>query len=109
MLTDLFNCSIDEARDGVEAMAMILNDNYSLVLMDLDMPRMTGFECTSLIREREQSTGIRLPVICMTTARSSETKNDCLKAGMDDYIDKDCTTEQFEHTVRQWLFRTPEG
>lgn len=104
MLGDFCDYVIDEAQDGVEAMELFVSNQYALVLMDLNMPRMNGFECTAKIREKEKSRDNRIPVICMTTTANSEIKANCLKAGMDDYLDKDCTNKQFEIIISRWLF-----
>lgn len=105
MLGRFFNVSIDEAHDGLEAMELLVSNKYALVLMDLNMPMMNGFECTAKIREQEKTSGNRIPIICMTTANNTKIKDECLEAGMDDYLNKDCTDSQFESMIRRWLFR----
>ena len=79
------------ANNGREALA-ILEDaafvGFGCVLMDVQMPEMDGFECTAIIREREQVTGSHLPIIAMTAHAMKGDEARCLAAGMDAYLSK---------------------
>jgi CheY-like chemotaxis protein len=79
------------ARNGREAIA-ILHDTasagFGCVLMDVQMPEMDGFECTAIIREKEQTTGSHLPIIAMTAHAMKGDEARCLAAGMDAYLSK---------------------
>jgi CheY-like chemotaxis protein len=72
------------AKDGREALAALERESFDLVLMDVMMPEMDGFEATSVIREREKQTGGRLPIIALTANAMKGDREECLKAGMDD-------------------------
>jgi CheY-like chemotaxis protein len=61
---------------------------FDLVFMDLQMPGMDGKEATQRIRRRQESTGVRVPVVAMTTHAVAGDREMCLAAGMDDYIAK---------------------
>jgi signal transduction histidine kinase/DNA-binding response OmpR family regulator len=76
------------ANNGREALAALDEDNFDLVLMDVQMPEMDGFETTSAIRFREQSTGRHLPIVAMTAHAMRDDRERCLAAGMDGYIAK---------------------
>jgi signal transduction histidine kinase/DNA-binding response OmpR family regulator len=79
------------ASNGRDALA-VLDDGacaaFDCVLMDVQMPEMDGFECTAVIREREQMTGFHLPIIAMTAHAMKGDDARCLAAGMDAYLSK---------------------
>jgi two-component system, sensor histidine kinase and response regulator len=74
--------------DGVEAVAALGRQEFNLVLMDVQMPEMDGLEATRRIRQREQGTGRRVPVIAMTAYAMKGDRELCLEAGMDAYVSK---------------------
>ena len=76
------------ANDGLEALDALARATFDVVLMDVHMPRMGGFEATAKIRERERSTGGRLPVIALTALAMTGDREKCLQAGMDAYVAK---------------------
>ncbi len=76
------------ASDGNEAMSLLERERVDLVLMDLQMPGMDGFQVTAAIREQEKATGARLPVFAITAYALKGDKERCLNAGMDGYIAK---------------------
>ncbi|HEY3455077.1 MAG TPA: response regulator, partial [Bryobacteraceae bacterium] len=75
-------------NDGVEALEALERDSFDLVLMDIQMPRMDGFQATAAIREREKSSGAHLPIIAITAYVLKGDAERCLRAGMDGYIPK---------------------
>jgi CheY-like chemotaxis protein len=76
------------AGDGVEALEALDSDVFDLVLMDVQMPRMDGFQVTGIVREREKVTGGHLPIFAMTAHVLKGDEERCLNAGMDGYIPK---------------------
>ena len=74
--------------NGREALAALDQENFDVVLMDVQMPEMDGFEATAAIRAREQDTGGHLPIIAMTAHAMQGDEKRCLAAGMDGYIAK---------------------
>lgn len=73
---------------GKEALKALEQQHFDLVLMDVQMPDMDGFEATSTIRQQERSTQKHLPIIAMTAHAMSGDRERCLEAGMDAYITK---------------------
>jgi len=76
------------AQDGQEALVALERDRYDLLLMDVQMPGMGGFEATAAIRERERKTGGRIPIVAMTARAMKGDREACLAAGMDGYVAK---------------------
>ncbi len=74
--------------NGREALAALDQENFDVVLMDVQMPEMDGFEATAAIRVREQSSGRHLPILAMTAHAMRGDQERCLAAGMDGYISK---------------------
>lgn len=75
-------------RDGKEAVDAVEKSIFDLILMDIQMPNMNGFEATAAIREKEKQTGGYIPIIAMTAHAMKGDREMCLEAGMDDYIPK---------------------
>jgi CheY-like chemotaxis protein len=80
--------SVTVARNGKEALEVLKQQTPDLVLMDIQMPEMDGFETTAIIREGDRKTGKHLPVIAMTAHAMAGDKERCLAAGMDGYLSK---------------------
>jgi CheY-like chemotaxis protein len=76
------------ARNGSEAVAISASAPFDLILMDVQMPELDGFEATTAIRERERGTGQRIPIVAMTAYALKGDRERCLTAGMDGYVAK---------------------
>jgi len=76
------------ASNGHEALSLFATESYDLMLLDLHMPGLDGFEVIERIRARERATGAHLPVVALTARSRKEDKDRCLAAGMDDFLAK---------------------
>ncbi|MDG3005454.1 response regulator [Paludisphaera mucosa] len=83
------------AGDGREALEILDRETFDLVLMDVQMPRMDGFEATAAIRRGEVDTGRHLTILAMTAHAMDGDRERCLGAGMDGYISKPIRAQQF--------------
>jgi CheY-like chemotaxis protein len=76
------------ANNGTEALGFLAHQTFDLLLIDVQMPEMDGFEATAEIRAQEKDTGRHLPIIAMTAHAMKGDEERCLAAGMDAYISK---------------------
>jgi len=90
------------AANGVAALASLESASFDLVLMDCQMPEMDGFEATRRIRARERGTGARIPIIAMTANAMAGDREQCLGAGMDDYIAKPFNPQELVRLIERW-------
>lgn len=95
------NYIVDVVDDGQAAIEMWEKEKYDLVLMDIQMPRLNGFEATRFIREKEQAHGGHTPIIAMTAHAGKEDEEICLAAGMDAYISKPIDFKQCLVLIRK--------
>jgi CheY-like chemotaxis protein len=82
------------ADGGREALAMLERESFDLILMDVQMPGMDGFQTTAAIRAREQTTGSRTPILAITAHTHHEARVRCLEAGMDGHLAKPVRYEE---------------
>jgi CheY-like chemotaxis protein len=91
---------VDVVDDGIAAVDAAESARYGLILMDIQMPRMGGAEATNFIRK---ITGYRhTPIIAMTAHAMRGTREECLQAGMNDYVTKPFGPRDFLSVVRRW-------
>ncbi|QLE00683.1 PAS domain S-box protein [Galbibacter sp. BG1] len=95
------NATILEAEDGLEAIELFLQHQVDIIFMDVQMPRMSGFEATKRIRGLENNG--HTPIIALTARTIKGEKEKCLKAGMDDYVTKPVIYETVEKTIVKYL------
>ncbi len=76
------------AQNGREALAILRDSSFDLLLLDIHMPELDGFEVTQEIRRRERETLGHLPIVALTARSRSEDRDRCLAAGMDEFLTK---------------------
>jgi CheY-like chemotaxis protein len=100
------------ATNGREALAILEESKwvgFGCVLMDVQMPEMNGFECTAMIRDKEQLTGVHLPIVAMTAHAMSGDEARCLAAGMDAYLSKPIEANALFDVVDRQLLVSDTG
>lgn len=105
----LKQCGIPRERitivpDGCKALEALEQETFDLILMDVQMPEMNGWEAVAAIREREQKLGgYRVPVIALTAHALAGDREACLSAGMDDYLSKPLELKALSAILQKWL------
>lgn len=98
--------SIDQAADGAQALEAVGQSDYGLILMDWNMPNMTGIEAVRAIRDQ----GREMPIIMVTTESERSRVLEAIKAGVNDYVIKPFTPEVLAETIQKVLARyAPSG
>jgi CheY-like chemotaxis protein/HPt (histidine-containing phosphotransfer) domain-containing protein len=93
----------DVAGNGKEVLAAIEKTSYDLILMDVQMPEMDGFEATAAIRQKEKEMGRHIPIIAMTAHAMKGDRELCLDKGMDDYISKPVQAKELQKAMDRQL------
>ncbi len=88
------------AGNGMEALQMLEEGDFNLILMDVEMPQMNGLEATRVIRKNEIESGEHIPIIAMTAYAMKEDKERCLEAGMDSYVSKPVNFEELFNAIK---------
>jgi PAS domain S-box-containing protein len=97
------------AGNGQEALALLARQGFDVVLMDVQMPEMDGFEATACIRAREAASGQHIRIIALTAHAMKGDRERCLAAGMDGYVSKPIDEAQLLRAIRQVARRVPAG
>ncbi|HYT92116.1 MAG TPA: response regulator [Gemmataceae bacterium] len=91
------------ADNGLQALARLEGEEFDVLLLDVQMPEMDGFETAAAIRAREAATGRHLPIIAVTAYAMKGDRERCLKAGMDNYVAKPIQLAELCEALRQVL------
>ena len=94
--------SVRIAGNGVEVLSALERESFDLILMDVQMPDMDGFQATAAIRSREKQSGEHIPIIAITGFAMKGDRQRCLDAGMDGYICKPIRSKELFEVVEQF-------
>jgi two-component system sensor histidine kinase/response regulator len=94
--------SVDAVEDGRMVLEALKSKSYDLILMDVQMPKIDGFEATKIVREMEGERK-HTPIIAMTAHAMKGDRERCFQAGMDDYISKPIEREELLETINKWI------
>ena len=93
--------SVVVANNGKEAVAAFESQSFDVILMDMQMPEMDGFEATAVIRDKQKTMGNHIPIIAMTAHAMKGDRERCLDAGMDGYISKPIRKEVLYKNIEE--------
>ena len=94
--------TVDIANDGEQAIAMMQEQDYQLILMDVHMPKLDGYAATKIIRQQAQWQ--QLPIIALTTHATADFHQECLASGMNDFITKPFDAKLLISKVFEWVW-----
>jgi two-component system sensor histidine kinase/response regulator len=95
--------TVEVARNGREALAALERQSFDLLLLDVQMPEVGGFEVAQMVRQREHGTDRHLPIIALTAHAMTGDRDRCLEAGMDDYVSKPVQFAELQTTIDELL------
>lgn len=101
-LLEKWGHQVEIAENGFVAVQKSSQKAFDLILMDVQMPEMSGLEATHLIREFERHSGQHVPIVAMTANAMTEDRELCLQAGMDDYLSKPLKADKFAALIRKF-------
>lgn len=99
---DLLGYAYDVAGNGQEALELWSERHYSLLLTDLHMPVIDGYELTAAIRRQETNGRKQLPIVAFTANATKGERNQCIEAGMNDYLPKPVPLESLQEKLEKW-------
>ena len=99
---------LETARSGGNAIEAVRTSRFGLILMDCLMPQMDGRDATRIIRRMEEGSVRRTPIVAVTADAMPGSREECLAAGMDDYISKPVLLEDLQTLFTRWLPPQPE-
>jgi CheY-like chemotaxis protein len=96
------HAEVQTVRDGEEAVVEFAPDRFDLILMDVQMPKLNGYEATKRIRGQEPSDS-HVPILALTAGVVQGERERCMEAGMDDYVSKPVDLERLSGALGKWL------
>lgn len=99
LMLERMGLDVVTAADGIEAIEQVKNNSFDLILMDIQMPKMNGYDATRQIRKN----GVTTPIIAVTANAMQSDRDDCLKAGCDDYVSKPIDRQKLVRTIGRYF------
>ncbi len=110
LLCNRYGCDVERVDTCEGAVAAVISlKKFSLILMDVRLPDHDGLECTKLIRRLEKETGVKIPIVAVTADAMPGDRQRCLNAGMDDYLSKPFTMQDFKRLLDKWVLHDEFG
>ncbi len=102
-MLEIMGCKVDVSDDGIETLKKYQKNHYDIIMLDVQMPEMDGYEVTRRIREIESQIGKHTIIIAITANALPGDEEKCIKSGMDDYIAKPIKGETLENKLLKHL------
>ncbi len=102
-LLEKWGHSVTIADNGIKAVELSAAQDFDLILMDVEMPEMDGFQATRAIRQREQGTSTHMPIVAMTAHAMKGEAERCLEAGMDSNVSKPIRQQTLHDAIAKLL------
>ncbi|NQZ69592.1 MAG: response regulator [Lentisphaeria bacterium] len=102
------NIHSDLVNDGSECLSILAENDYDLIFMDCQMPKMDGYEATRQIRLLSSETS-KIPIIAITASAMKGDRHKCIEAGMDDYLTKPIRKKRLMEIIDKWLLKDTEA
>jgi CheY-like chemotaxis protein len=102
-MMEYIGCKVDIASDGEEGVKKWETNPYDLIIMDIHMPKMNGYQASQLIRKLEKE-GKHIPILALTASALTSDRDHCFEAGMDDYLSKPINIDMLEAKLAE-LFK----
>jgi len=93
------------AGNGNETLTAFQNEEFDLILMDLQMPEMDGFEATAAIRVKENGCGNHIPIVALTAHAMKGDREKCIAGGMDGYLTKPIRPQELDELLESYVAR----
>jgi two-component system sensor histidine kinase/response regulator len=108
-LLERWEHSVTLVENGRQVLDKLPAEHFDLILMDVQMPEMDGYEATRTIRRAEQNTGRHIPIVAMTAHAIRGDREKCLEAGMDDYLSKPISSSKLMEIIEKIAWEKAEG
>ena len=108
-MLEKLGCRVEIVDEGSKAVSACENRNFDLIFMDCQMPGMDGYQATKKIREQEKREGGKpVPIIALTAHAMPGNREQCLAAGMNDFLSKPFREKELEKVLRRWFYLHPK-
>lgn len=107
-MMEYMGLKMDIANDGEEAVEKWKNSDYDLIIMDIQMPKMNGYQAAEVIRKLEKE-GERVPILALTASALTSDRDKCFTSGMNDYLSKPINIDMLEKKLCQLFTSLKNG